>query len=196
MKKIIILAILFFVALQNYAQFDLGLKIGYATSKLSTDFDDIKESVKHGFQIGAFARVGKRLYLQPEFYYSTSGGKLKLEGTDVEEEITLQNICIPALIGFKIINGEKINLRIMAGPTANFIINQKISGDDVVQDPLQDSDFKNIGWGLDVGAGMDFLFLALDVRYEWGLNDIYEPPTNDQTMKNNLFIVSLGFKIF
>jgi hypothetical protein len=36
---------------------------------------------------------------------------------------------------------------------------------------------------------------VLDVRYEWGLNDIYNPSSNDQTMKSNLFIVSLGFKI-
>jgi hypothetical protein len=195
MKKFVFLAVLLFVAMQNFAQFDLGIKAGYATSKLSTDIDDIKESVKHGFQIGAFVRLGKRLYLQPEFYYSTTGGKLKLEGTELEDEITLQNLCIPALVGYKIINGEKINFRILAGPAMNFIINQEVSGDEVIQDPLQDSDFKNVGWGLDLGAGVDFLLLTLDVRYEIGLNDIYEPDSNDQTLKNNLFIVSLGIKI-
>lgn len=191
MKKLIILAIFLLLALENFAQFDLGIKVGYTTSKLSTNLSDIKEDIKNNFQIGAFARLGKRLYLQPEFYYATSGGTLT--GTNNEQEkITFNNLCIPALLGFKIINGEKINLRIMAGPTANFIVNKKFNGD-LLQ--VNNSDFKNVSWGLDAGAGVDIWFLALDVRYEWGLNDIYYSASGDATMKSNLFIVSLGFKI-
>jgi hypothetical protein len=83
----------------------------------------------------------------------------------------------------------------MAGPTANFIVSKQFSGDEVIQ-TLEDSDFKSIAWGMDAGAGVDLWFLAIDVRYEWGLNDIYNPPVNDETMKSNVFIVSLGFKIF
>ncbi len=69
---------------------------------------------------------------------------------------------------------------------------------DLIQDPLQDSDFKNIAWGMDVGAGVDVFFLSLDLRYEFGLNNIYNPADGDdsQKMKSNVFIVSLGFKIF
>lgn len=195
MKKLFIALALVALALPSYSQFDLGLKVGYATSKLSTDIDDIKEDAKHNFQFGAFARLGKRFYVQPELYYASSGGTLQLTGTDDEQQIKFQNLCIPVLLGFKIINGEKINLRIMAGPTANFILKKQFSGDEVIES-ISDADFKNTAWGLDVGAGVDFLFLALDVRYEWGLNDIYQPPVNDETMKSNIFIVSLGFKIF
>jgi hypothetical protein len=194
MRKIIIIAALILAVLQGQAQFDLGLKVGYSTSKLSTDFDDIKEDVKHNFQFGAFARIGKRFYLQPELYYATSGGTLNVTGSDDKVEIKLNTLVVPALLGFKIINGEKINLRIMAGPTANFIVNEKISGDELL-DPITDSDLKNIAWGLDAGAGIDFLFLALDIRYEWGLNDLYKPEGDNQSMKSNIFIISLGFKL-
>jgi hypothetical protein len=194
MRKIIIIAAFILAALQGQAQFDLGLKVGYSTSKLSTDFDDIKEDVKHNFQFGAFARIGKRFYLQPELYYATSGGTLNITGSDDKVEIKLNTLVVPALLGFKIINGEKINLRIMAGPTANFIVNEKISGDELL-DPITDSDLKNIAWGLDAGAGIDFLFLALDIRYEWGLNDLYKPEGDNQSMKSNIFIISLGFKL-
>jgi len=195
MKKIVIIALFLLAALQNYGQFDLGLKVGYATSKLSTDIDNITEDIKHNFQVGAFARIGKRLYVQPELYYATSGGTLSLSGSNEEEHIKFNNLCIPVMLGFRIINGEKINLRIMAGPTANFIVSKQFSGDEVIE-TLEDSDFKSIAWGMDVGAGVDLWFLAIDVRYEWGLNDIYNPPVNDETMKSNVFIVSLGFKIF
>ena len=194
MKRILFIAVLIIAGMQGYAQFDLGIKVGYATSKLSTDIDDITEDAKNNFQVGAFARLGKRFYVQPELYYGTSGGTFQLTGTDEEQNIKFQNLSIPLLLGFKIINGEKINLRIMAGPTANFIVSKKFSGDEIIQS-VEDADFKNTAWGLDAGVGVDLLFLALDVRYEWGLNDIYQPPTNDGTVKSNVFIVSLGFKI-
>ena len=194
MKKLIILTLILLGSLQNYGQFTFGPKIGYNTSKLSTDFDSIKESVKHNFQIGAFARFGKKLYLQPEFFYATSGGTLKREGTTLQEEIKLQNICVPVLVGYKLINAKVINLRVLAGPTANFIIGKNLEADDLVEDPLQDSDLKNTAWGLDLGAGVDVFFLTLDIRYEIGLNNIYNGDI-DASMKSNLFIVSLGFKL-
>jgi hypothetical protein len=198
MKKILILLIVIFAALDNFGQFTLGPKIGYTTSKLSTDLDSISESIKSNFQIGAFARFGKKLYLQPEIYYATSGGTLKIEGTELKETIKMKNLAIPVLVGYKLINAKVVNLRIFAGPVANFILDKTVEASDLVQDPLQDSDFKNVAWGMDVGAGVDVFFLSLDIRYEFGLNNIYNPPDGEdsQSIKSKLFIVSLGFKIF
>ncbi len=193
MKKIIILLIVLFSALENYGQFAFGPKIGYTTSKLSTDKDSISESIKNNFQIGLFMRLGKKLYLQPELYYATSGGTLKLQGTSLKQEISLQNISIPVLVGYKLLNAKIFNLRIMAGPVVNFVVAKKVTVSDLVQYPLQESDFKNADWGLDMGAGVDVFFLTLDVRYELGLNDIYKPST--YSFKSNLFVVSLGFKL-
>jgi len=197
MKKILFLLVVLFFSLENYGQFSFGPKIGYSASKLSTDLDTIAESAKSNFQIGAFLRFGKKLYLQPEIFYATSGGELKREGTTLKESIRLKNLSVPVLVGFKLINAKIINLRVMAGPVANFIIGTKIEADELIQDPLQDSDFKKAAWGMDVGAGVDVFFLTLDIRYEFGLNNIYVVPEGavEQKMKSNLFIVSLGFKL-
>lgn len=198
MKKILILIIVLFAAIDNYGQFTLGPKIGYATSKLSTDLNDVTEDVKHNFQVGAFARFGKKLYLQPEIFYATSGGTMKMEGTEIQQEIKIKNLCVPVLVGFKLINAKVFNLRIMAGPSVNFILDKTVKADDLYTDPLQESNFKNTTWGMDVGAGFDVFFLSLDLRYEFGLNNIYDPQDGDapQSISSNIFIVSLGFKIF
>jgi hypothetical protein len=198
MNKVLIIIIILFATFDIYGQFTLGPKIGYSSSKLSTDFDDVTIDVKHNFQIGAFARFGKKLYLQPEVYYGTSGGTIKAEGTDIEEEIKLKNLCIPVLAGFKLVNAKVFNLRILAGPSANFILDKKVESDELIQDPLQESNFKNTAWGMDVGAGMDIFFLSLDVRYEFGLNNIYNQQDGDdsQSIKSDVFIISLGFKLF
>jgi hypothetical protein len=197
MKKTLILLIVLFAALDNFGQFSLGPKIGYTTSKLSTDLNDIKESAKSNFQIGAFFRFGKKLYLQPEIYYATSGGTLKIESSGLKETIKMKNLGIPVLVGFKLIDAKVFNLRVMAGPVANFVLDKTVEFDDLIQDPLLGSELKNIAWGMDVGAGVDVLFLTLDIRYEFGLNNIYIPPAGgeSQSIKSNVFIVSLGFKI-
>jgi hypothetical protein len=194
MKKILILLITLLAALDNFGQFSIGPKIGYSASKLSTDFDTIKESAKNNFQIGAFMRFGKKLYLQPEVVYATSGGTLKLEGTDVKEEIKLNNLYVPVLVGYKLINAKVLNLRVLAGPVANFILNKTIDFNQSYPAPVQEADLKNIAWGMDVGAGVDVFFLTLDLRYEFGLNNIYNG-TDSQSIKSNVFIVSLGFKL-
>jgi hypothetical protein len=197
MKKILILFIVLFAALDNFGQFSLGPKIGYTTSKLSTDLDSIAESAKSNFQIGAFFRFGKKLYLQPEIYYATSGGTLKLEGTQLKETIKMKNLSVPVLVGFKLINAKIVNLRILAGPVANFILDKTVTADEAIQTPLLGSDFKNVAWGFDVGAGVDVFFLTLDIRYEFGLNNVYNPPDGSEieSIKSKFFVVSLGFKL-
>lgn len=51
-------------------------------------------------------------------------------------------------------------------------------------------------WGLNVGAGIDVLMFTLDVRYQMGLNEVIEKVNNfDFNSKNNVFCVSLGWKI-
>jgi hypothetical protein len=195
MKKLLILFIVLLTALDNYGQFTFGPKIGYNTSKLTTDVDSISESIKHNFQIGAFARFGKKLYIQPEIFYGTSGGTLEIEGSAVKkEEVKFNNLSIPVLVGFKLIDAKVFNIRVMAGPVANFILGTKVEASEVIEDPLQDNDFKNASWGMDVGAGVDVLFLTLDIRYEFGLNNIYNG-SEDHSIKSKLFIVSLGFKL-
>ena len=42
---------------------------------------------------------------------------------------------------------------------------------------------------------MDILFVTLDVRYEMGIDNAYNGSSNLQ-MKNNIFNVSVGIKLF
>jgi hypothetical protein len=198
MKKILILSILSFFSLVNYGQFSVGPKIGYSSSKLLTDFDDVKEGIKHNFQIGAFLRVGKALYLQPEFYYANSGGTLKFEDSQLEEDITFKSMSVPVMVGYKLIKTKIFNIRVMAGPVANFIFDKKIDSDEIIQYPLQESNIKDLAWGMDAGVGVDLFFLSLDCRYEFGLNNLYVPAegAESQRMNINAFIVSLGIKLF
>jgi len=207
MKKLVLTFVLIFVSSMIFAQFTLGPKIGYNTSKLSVDQSDIKTSLKNSFQFGIFARIGNKLYLQPEVNWLTQGGVFKEQETGssspFEQEIDLKTIQIPVIIGYKIINPKIVNIRILAGPVASIITDKKIESKDISGyiKPIEDANIEDLIWSLQVGAGVDILMFTIDVRYNIGLNKIIKDITIDGkpvtfASKVSGFNVSLGWKIF
>lgn len=197
MKKVILASVFLFLGAAVSAQLTLGPKIGITMSKLSVDKEDYTEELKTGFQLGAFVRVGKKLYVQPEVMFSTTGGVLKTEDRNLNTTIKLNTVQIPVLVGYKFINFKLVNLRVMAGPAISMIVNKDIEFDEKIENPITEDDLKNASWTFQLGGGVDVLMFTLDVRYEWGLNNIHDPEAgiNKFDMKNNLWSVSLGWKI-
>ncbi|MCX6247516.1 MAG: porin family protein [Bacteroidetes bacterium] len=213
MKKFsLLLAILIFTAGATFGQFNFGLKIGYNASKLSTSLDSITSSFNSGMHFGAFFRfgLGKKIYIQPEAYYTLQGGLFKNDAANTlnnwEQKVTVGTLDIPVLIGFKLINAKIVNWRIMAGPMVSFVVNSKIKNVSLTG-PITSSDITKLNWYMQVGTGVDLWFLTLDIRYQVGLNHMinsaqYEDSNGNPTgteyllnAKNNMWVVSLGFKI-
>lgn len=201
MKKLLLIAsfatIFSFCASTAFAELDLGLKIGYNTSKLSTNLDSIKSSMNSGFHLGAWARIGGRFHIQPEFIYTLSGATLS---NVWEQKITVHSLDIPILLGFKLIDAKAIKLRINAGPKVSVPIGTTIK-DVTLTGPIKDITLNSSNWSIQAGAGVDFLFMTLDVRYQAGLNDVIKEVNGSSSMQNlegksSMFVVSAGFKIF
>lgn len=205
----IICSIMFFSTL-SFSQLNVGIKGAVTMSNFSTSIDDISEAAKSGWQAGAFLRVGDKWHLQPEVYFTAKPGQLKYTqlspphaGT-VTQDITISAVDVPVLIGFKVIDPPTMNVRLQAGPVASFVTSKTftMSGDGI--DPPEPSEaykdsFKSVNWGLQFGAGVDFLFLTADLRYELGLSNLVDADTGvtdsgDGEMKNNIFMLSVGFK--
>jgi hypothetical protein len=213
MKKSILILIFGLTANLSYSQeipkFTFGPQVGWLSSKLSTNlndnYNDFKSASKTGFMYGAFFRFGSRTYLQPEIYFSTKGGVMDYninpsnvnEGIHITQDITFKTVDVPLLFGHNFVNKRAFNLRAFIGPVASMIIEKNIDltkGSDNGQQ-LTKSDFKNAIWAGQVGAGFDILMLTFNVSYEFGLNDISNSPSLSNT-KNNLFLISMGWKIF
>ena len=193
MKKVFLLSALVFLTSVTFAQFTIGPKIGFTIGKLNTNFEKAKEEAKPGFQFGAFARFGKKLYVQPEFMFVSKGGTIQ---TDLNKSsVKLNAMQIPIMVGYRLLNLKVVNLRVMGGPALSFINNKEITikeGDQFIKD----TNIKDAIWSLQLGAGVDVLMFTLDVRYEWGLNNLYDPQgETSYDIKSNLWNVSLGWKI-
>lgn len=200
MKSILLIIVIIAYGTVVNAQgvFSLGPKVGYNSYELSSNMDSVQASIKNSFQVGAFIRVGKKVYFQPEANYQIDKSTLNKSVGNVvySQDVTLRSVKVPALIGVKLINARVFNFRLMAGPAVTFILDKKLSPS-TMSDlwPIRSvDDLKNSTWSVQMGAGLDILFLTLDVRYEVGIDNTYNG-SSDLQMKNNMFNVSLGIKL-
>jgi hypothetical protein len=208
MKKIILALVLilaFSTGGVSYGQLNLkiGPKVGFNASQLHTNLDSISSQFKSGFQIGIFVRMGKKVYLQPEFYYTTQGGVFESTVQNWKQNIKLGSLNIPVLVGVSFINSSLLNVRILAGPAVSIVVNKKIGESNVsnaIYGPITDSDIKNVNWYIQAGAGVDIWKFTFDIRYQLGLNKIidnvsFQNKTVNFNTTNNVWVVSLGFKL-
>ncbi|RFZ82639.1 PorT family protein [Mucilaginibacter terrenus] len=195
MKKLFLsIAILISAAITAKAQFSLGIKGGVNFSKINTDQFD--ESTKTGYQAGVFARFGSKLYLQPELYLGSSGGKFDFKNNNntvtTNGKVSFTTINVPLLVG-KGFGGDNLNFRIMAGPIYSYVLDKNQNFADNVNGAYQDfGDYRKSTLGFQAGAGVDIGHITADLRYEGGLTKINQ----NYGQRQNLWALSIGFKLF
>ena len=195
MKKIVLSFIILIISLSLSTQlvFDAGLKGGFSNSKVTANVGEVSSESILKYHIGAFGRLGYgRLFIQPEAYYSAKGGKLEGDIIDVTSRFDFNTLDIPLLLGVKVLKGEKAHLRILAGPVFSILTSNKIEGDDI----LDKDYYKDNYYGYQYGIGVDVMGITLDARIEHGANKFYQQADEGFNLKNNSFMLSVGFKIF
>jgi hypothetical protein len=210
-RLVLIFAVLFFSTFA-YSQIGFGLKAGVNMSTFSTNINDVEKAFNAGWQGGAFVRIGDKWHIQPEVYFTLKQGELTYDLMDVaggstqsvKQNIKLNTIDIPVLVGWKIIDPPLFNIRLQAGPVASIVSSTSfdITVDGAEFPPTDEfkESFNDVNWGLQFGAGVDVLVFTIDLRYEMGLNDLNKEVEmvgsgNNPTFKNNLIFLSVGWKI-
>ncbi len=189
MKKTLMTLSLLTLAMVTFAAtFDLGIKAGYNTSKISTDLSTIKADSKGGYNFGAFGRFGgEKFYLQPEFLYVVRNEGFS--GGSAYDAIKMKSIQVPVLLGLKLIDLKLASIRAFTGPAISFSTGYE-------SDKSFKYNFNNSTWDYQLGAGVDVLMFTFDIRYEWGLSKSFDTSSfgSNFTSKGNTFSVNLGFK--
>jgi len=207
MKKLSLFLAAFLMAGVMYGQFHIGPQIGYTASQLSYKSSDISTGLKSNMVIGVFLRLGNKIYIQPEVNYLTQGSVFKFPSllgntSFVEQNVQLKTIQVPVSLGLQILDLKVVKLRIFGGATANFVANKTI--DPVTAAPkdyLQPDNFKDVNFQYQIGAGLDVLMFALDVKYYGGLSDLvngnvtFDNKTQAINAPSNVFMVTLGWKL-
>jgi hypothetical protein len=102
----------------SYAQtpgFTFGLKAGANYAKSAFKYSDSSsKSGKPGYQAGVFARVGERIYFQPEINFARYTTEYTLAGRKYEPKFRQLNV--PLMVGYKVVHTSTMNLRLAIGP--------------------------------------------------------------------------------
>ena len=219
MKKVLLLFVALFVATAVNAQISpitFGPKVGYQTTKLSTDRNVIKSDFKGNMAFGVFARLTiKDFILQPELLYYKSGKMFQvsvfdnfgIQNPNLNPTFTINqsNLALPVLLGYQFVDIPILKMRANVGPVFYFAIGQaeySMNGENV---PYVDDDVtEDMTVGAALNLGIDIWKLTLDVNYSLGLTETFDDEievpgvgefeVGDNT-KQNIFTVTLGFKI-
>lgn len=219
MKKVLLLFAALFIATVANAQISpitFGPKVGYQTTKLSMDKQNIKSDFKGNMAFGVFARLTiKNVVLQPELLYFKSGKVFEVSALgdnwglnnlipNPTFTINQSNLALPIMIGYQFIDIPIIKMRANVGPVFYFAVGKaeySMNGEDI---PLPvESATENMTMGAALNLGLDIWKLTLDINYSLGLTDVFddeleiaghEVDLGDNT-KQNIFTVTLGFKI-
>ncbi|MEG1556140.1 MAG: porin family protein [Bacteroidales bacterium] len=182
---IIAFCLVCFAFLEGSAQFTMGPRVALNF----TNFQ--KESkMQPGFDAGLFFRVGKRFYFQPEVNYSFKSSTFKDAVNEVETNYKLKNhyLDIPLLLGFKIVNKNNFNFRLFIGPRMGILLSKNFP---------TNYESGTLQWGGEAGLGIDFWRFAFDFKYDFSSNKVKNISAESATYwKQNMFVLSLGFKIF
>jgi hypothetical protein len=198
MKKLILVFATVLFAHAASAQFALGVKGGINLNKIHTDAgtlgDNYKESLdsKTGFSAGLFARIGEGVYIQPELLYTERNGKILYSGTGYD--IKIKNIDVPVLVGVKLFDVLRIN----GGPVATLKLKEEHTFLNNVTTTLKEKDaFKNATFGYQLGAGLSFGKLDIDVRKEGSLGSISSKHFQDEkfNQKTDGWQLTLGLRV-
>ncbi|BDD07758.1 hypothetical protein FUAX_01900 [Fulvitalea axinellae] len=207
MKKFtLVLAAVLFAATFAHAQFfTFGVKGGLSTSYVRFDnatsgnYTIKDDGNSFGYHAGIFAKVSLLgIFVQPEFYYSESGGDIKVSDGMITEtgKIKYQKFDLPVMVGFKF-----LVFRVNAGPVFTLILDQSIKDlPSAFKDVKQNYNDATVGF--QAGLGLDFLKrFTLDARYEGNLSKLgksFSLPGGghvNSDLRNNQFIFSLGYKL-
>lgn len=204
MKKTLIILLISTVGLTNYtyAQVTFGVKAGLNLADLNgknggeSFSDDTK--IKAGFHVGATAdfSLGENLFVQPALLFSTKG--FKLESGSTKGTININYLEIPVNVGYKF--GD---FHVFAGPYLAFAISGETkietNGVEVKTDiefgsDEENDDYKSTDFGVNVGLGYQFSNFVISAQYGLGLSNILPGGDSDNSTKNAVIGISLGYK--
>ena len=206
MRKTILTFTLMTFVLSTFAigPFTLGIKGGINSSKITTDnytgdytFNNFKSDAKSGYNVGAFARLGTKIYLQPELLYCVRNSQSTDATGTASQSVKLKTIQVPILLGFKLIDLKLASIRAFTGPAMSFpMSSSKVTYDGISAGITDTKNYKNNIWDWQLGAGVDVGMITLDCRYEWGLSNTSEGNVSKVGFvnKGNTLTFSVGFK--
>jgi hypothetical protein len=198
MKKLLFLfCCAFFPAIVSFGQAEVAIGIrgglNFANVNVSQSAG-VNYNNRTGYHFGAYTlfKLGK-IGIQPEVLFSKQGTKYAVSTTNYDANFDYVNI--PVILKLYTVAG--INLQL--GPQIGFVsggdVKSTVSG--VTTTQAAKNFVKSSDVSIAMGLGWDLPFgLSIDARYNLGVSDNNNVSGSTSTVKNQVFMVSAGYRLF
>jgi len=169
------------------SNFSFGPKASFHFNKLFLD-QHFTSSFEPGFEGGLFLRFGRKWYFQPELLYSFRQTNFDVLLNEVNTNIAAQNhyVILPLIIGYKILNGENSNIRLLVGPKFAYRL--------ATNSPELDQILQPFEYGCEMGLGLDVWIITLDLTYNFYFSRSNTADLSDNILRQSMFNASVGIK--
>ncbi|NNF18973.1 MAG: PorT family protein [Flavobacteriaceae bacterium] len=162
MKKTLITMALALCGAATFAQSNnsFGLKGGLNYNGNGDYFDSAEQAYENpgrnvGYHLGIYGKIGESFYLRPELVYTSISSDYD------DDTFKMSKLDLPVLLGAKLIGP----VHVFAGPAFQYILDTDYRGVTI-------NDVENdFTVGVNLGAGLDFGKLGVDLRYERGFSE-------------------------
>lgn len=149
--RVLLTVALFCVGFSMFAEDDskddkkvwFGPKFGLDVLSTTSDLTSLTDQLKGNYQVGCFLQMGKKIYFQPELYYSSYT-------TNVATNAKVNYVKAPLMLGLQVFDIGLVSLHLNGGPS--------------YLKKLDSTEKGLVNW--EVGAGVNVLgFITTDLRY-------------------------------
>jgi hypothetical protein len=174
---------------QDVLRTKVGFRLGVLTSKQDFQNGDFNQNVKSklGADIALVADfpVGHIVSISPEIHWLQKGAKIEdLTGTAGEIASTFNYLEVPVL--FKLHFGDEAGFLLFAGPSAGYLLDGSDKDKDGNKNDIDLNFYKRTEFGLHVGGGIALGPLVIDIRYIFGLSNIFDSPNGVEVKNRSL----------
>ena len=195
MKKIISIYIAFAFIMSTSAQTTKKVEWGIKTGLNFSSFSVSKTAGENYTSLsritgGAFSTIhlSKSFAIEPQLLYNNLGSKIS---DNVNAElIRLGYVSVPVLA--KIYSG---GFNFFTGPQIGFLTSAKSKFNNEAEEDIK-ADINSTDFSGIVGVGYIFNSkINLAIHYQKGFSNILKDPSSGRSIKNNAFVISIGYTI-
>jgi hypothetical protein len=170
-----------------FAQSKVGIRAGVVIAKQdfqnSNSIGDIKSKLGADIALVTDLNLGPFISLSPEIHWMQKGAKIDdLNGTLGESARTFNYLEIPVLVKVKF-----GGLFAMAGPSFGYLLDGSDKDMDGKKTDIDLDFYKRGEFGGLIGGGIGLGPIKVDVRYLFGLSNIFDAPNSEVEIKNSGF---------
>lgn len=169
MRKLLSIAILLTLFTSSYGQLGVRAAYGKSDASITGGDQDVRTNSESGFDLGVFYNIplGGNMSIQPEVHYAPFAVSLDV----LNIKSTINNIEVPVLFKYRFLDDKNIQPFVIAGPNIAYALNGSNETAGVSTDATFE-DFNRINFSLEIGGGVHFGDLFVDIRFAQGFPDL------------------------